>query len=1276
MTNPDLFGSTFIEGLVAAVKEVPGVDDAAVVARKEVRAKTAASAPRRPASERDDDSASHHASPGASRPLADLDGGPLLIPEGAPLTLQAALRAAAELAPDKGTVFITQGNPDVLQTFPELLAQAQQVLAGLRAAGLRPGDAALFVFDDNRLYITAYWACVLGGFIPTPVAVAATYESPNEANRKLHNAWGLLDHPVLLSDAPTAGRLAAIRALWNEPDVRILSVEELLRYPPDTDWFPATPGSPVLNMLTSGSTGVPKCVHHTNASVAVRAYAFARFYGLTSDDVTLTWMPFDHVTVPMYNVRDVFFRCLHVNAKTNHFLSDCTLWLDWVDRYRVTNTWLPNFAVAMVNESAVGIGGHAWDLSCLREITNGGEPVVARTSHRFLEILAPYGLPADVMAPAWGMSETCSGVSYGRQSRDDLTMGTVAVDPASLSQTVRYLDPADRDAVVISTVGRPIPGVRLRVVDESGQVLPEDRMGELLVRGRTMMHGYFNNPQAQRESFDEDGWFRTGDLAFVHEGEVVIAGRIKDQIIVRGINYLAHELESVVERVDGVRLTFSAAAGVREAGDGTDRLVIFFVPERWESAALATIAADVRAVLAREAGITPDLLIPVTEAEFPKTGSGKVQRSALVSELQAGKLAHRAIGRDPAEEVPDAWLARRPWAELPWARPTADEDRITLVLAAAGDLQDLGIGHRAVIAVPGEELSEEQPGRFRVAPADRAQLRQLLATVTERHGPLSAVALALPLSARGEPADRLLAVTAQLAALMAALDDEEPGERQLLVLTASAVRARPGDRIDLGLCALHGLVRTAADEAGTHTIRMLDLPADRGEWARAVRCELADPGAAVIVAAREGRRWQPRLAPVDEDEPTSAPAAPVTEGGLYLVTGGLGGIGHEIAGYLAAEHGARLLLAGRSPAAGDRADRLAQLAAIGDVDYRQLDVADAGTLEAAVSAAEERWGRPLDGVLHLAGEDPTAQWADLSQHLIVTESMASFAGQCRAKINGALAIAKVLEARPRASLVLFGSVIGEFGGHSFGAYAAANSFLAGFADYWRYERGRAVQCVAWSMWTDVGMNRAQPTAAAQHRGFRPITPAVGLRLFLAASALPYHYLLAGLDLTNPAIVNEVAADQIEVSELLVAYAVGDGEPDAVGAAVAARVRDCPVPVRLVEMARIPRDTDGGIDAGRIVLDATSGKLKRAFEAPVTDLERRLAQVWSDALGYPEIGRKDSFFDLGGNSLRAVRLLALVDRELGIRVTTQELYENPTVAGMAATAARPQAAAPE
>src|SRR5262249_50095051 len=156
--------------------------------------------------------------------------------------------------------------------------------------------------------------------------------------------------------------------------------------------------------------------------------------------------------------------------------------------------------------------------------------VIAATSHRFLELLAPHGLRADAMRPAWGMSETCSGVTYTRQSRDDRTAGTVAIDPASLGGRLRYLPPADEKAVVLSTVGGPIPGVRVRVVGEDGSVLPEGRVGELRITGSTMMRGYFGNDEANREAYDEHGWFRTGDLAFVRDGEVVIAGRVKDQI--------------------------------------------------------------------------------------------------------------------------------------------------------------------------------------------------------------------------------------------------------------------------------------------------------------------------------------------------------------------------------------------------------------------------------------------------------------------------------------------------------------------------------------------------------------------------------------------------------------------------------------------------------------------------------------------------------------------------------------------------------------------------
>ncbi|HEX5113571.1 MAG TPA: SDR family NAD(P)-dependent oxidoreductase [Pseudonocardiaceae bacterium] len=1254
-TEPAAGIDRIVDEIVAAVGRVPGVTGAAGAVRQGMRPLPVADPPHAtdpPMGEPPDT---------ADRPLADVDGGPVPVPDGAPATLQQALRVAVETAPDKGTIYLTEGQPDVMQTYGELLADAERVLTGLRAGGLRPGDAALFVFADNRDYLIAFWACVLGGFVPTPVAVATTYRTPDEANRKLRNAWHLLDRPVLLTDAGTAGDLAGVRTLWDEPAVRILTVAELVANPRDTDWFPATPDSPVLNLLTSGSTGVPKCVQHTNASVVARSYATIRHCGLTSDDVSLIWMPFDHVTVAFYNVRDVFLRCLHVNARTDHFLGDCLRWLDWIDRYRVTNTWAPNFAFAMVNERAAEIRDRRWDLSCVREMVNAGEPVIAATSHRFLELLAPHGLSADAMVPVWGMSETCSGVTYARQSRVDPTLGTVAVDPTSLRRTVRHLDPADPAAVVLSTVGRPIPGVRLRVVGDDGRTLPEDHMGELRIRGATMKHSYFGNPDAERESRDEDGWFRTGDLAFVHDGEVVIAGRIKDQIIVRGINYLAHELESVVERVSGVRVTFCAAAGVREPGAGSDHLVIFFVPDRWDPAALERIAADVRAVLGREVGLAPDLLVPVTEAEFPKTGSGKIQRAALVRELRAGTFTGRVIG--PAGDgATDTWLARPHWIRSPdRSRPAGTG--ATLVLASDDVLPYLGVDSAVAVDGRGTGYAETGPARFRVAADDRGQLRRLLADVTERYGPLSTVVCALPLSdgGRHDHLGRLTEVTAELRALAAALAGGDFGAPRILVLTCGSVYVVDGDRIDLGMCALPGLVRTAAAELPL-PVRLLDLPVDRTEWAAAVRAELAGGGAAEVVAVRRGRRWRRALVPVPDE---LGGRQPVVAGGLYLLTGGLGGVAHEIAGHLLAGYGVRLLLVGRGPVTGVRAERLAELRGLGDVVYQRVDVADEPALLAVVAAAEQRYGRPLAGVLHLAGADPTRQWADLERHTVAEESDATFAEQYHAKVAGTLAVARLLAERPAASLVLFGSVNGEFGGHSFGAYSAANSFLAGFADHWCHERGRLVHCLAWSMWAGVGMNHGQPTEPARNRGFRTIEPEVGLRLFLDAVTTPWHSLLVGLDLTHPAMVAELDPDRLRVSEVVVAYTADGAEPNAVRAAAAPGERGCPVPVRLVQVRAIPTGPAGDVDAAQLLRDTAPRPMTRISAAPAGDLERRIAVLWSDALNRPTVGRDDSFFELGGNSLRATRLLALVDAELAVRFTTRQLYENPTVAGMAA-----------
>ncbi|MFD6157247.1 SDR family NAD(P)-dependent oxidoreductase [Nocardia sp. NPDC060256] len=1254
-----------------AVRAVPGVDDAVAVVRASVSMAAAADASPSslPMPELIDGEAA----------MADLDGGAVHYPPDAPRNLQEALRRAAATAPERGTIFIRQGRPDEMQAFPVLLDEAQQVLAGLRAAGLRPGDAALFIFADHRDYTTAFWACVLGGFVPTPVAVAPDYQAPNDMNRKLHNAWQLLGRPALLTDTATAIALADVRTLWDEPEVRVLTVAELVENPADTAWHEVTRETPVLNLLTSGSTGVPKCVQHTHASVTERSFADIQARDLDATNVSMTWMPLDHVSFVMYNVRDVFLGCLHVNATTDHFLADPLCWLDWIHRYRATDTWAPNFAFALVNEHAEQIRTRAaaWDLSCMRYFGDAAEPVIPATNHRFLQLLGPHGLREDAVCPMWGMAETCSVVTFTRQNRNNSDAGCVAVDITTLTGNIRVVEPGARNATVFSTVGPPMPGVRMRVLDSEGDVLPELRLGELMVAGKTMMREYFGNPKAQRESWDSAGWFRTGDLAFVYNGEVVIAGRKKDQIIVRGVNYLAHEIEDVVGRLDNVRTTFVAAAAVREQDEGSDRLAVFYVPLRWDADALAASASQVRAVLVREVGIKPDVLVPVTEAEFHKTGSGKIQRSAFVADLRAGVFGDRVLGALGGQPT-DTWFARREWVEVP-AAPSDCGAGATVVFAESDDLHRLAIDGQVVGVSRGTEWTEPTRDTFHVPSDDPAQLRRLLSLTMARHGTISTIVFAWPLSAAGDESARLTQVTAEFAALIGALSGAEFARSLVLVVTRGAVHADAGDTVDLGLCAIPALIRTVNAELPGHVVRQVDLSSNPDDDAQELRAEIVDRERGGSIAARQNRRWQPRVRPVIESDAVvesdaTAEAPYLVVGGTYLITGGLGGLAHRVARDLLIRFGARLLLVGRSPAAGDKAERLAELTALGDVMYRQLDIADSDTMGQVVRAAEARWGRGLDGVFHLAAADPTGQWESLEQHTVVAESAAGFAEQYRAKVSGTLAIAEVLETRPAASLVLFGSVNGEFGGHGFGAYSAANSFLVGFADYWRHTRDRAVRCLAWSMWTDAGVNRSRSTGPLQGRGFRPLDSETGVRLLWDALAQPHHYVIIGLDFTHPIIVAEVTPELLRASEILIGYAGAVIAPDAVSAAVAGYAAAAVVPLRPVRMPNIPLHADGRVDTIRL-LRAAAPDGDRQKSAPVVDgLERQIAALWSDALSKPDIGRDDSFFNLGGDSLCATRLLAMVDRQFEVRLSLQHLYAGPTVAAMAVTIAQRRTAA--
>jgi len=539
--------------------------------------------------------------------------------EDAPQTLGEILQRAAQQS-TKGIVYIQPDGTEKVQSYRELWQDAQRILAGLRKLGLKPQDKVIFQLKHNQDFISAFWGCALGGFVPVPLSIAPSYEEVNSTTSKLQNVWQMLGKPLVLTSASLSPKIRNLSMLFNLEKFQVKTIDELRDCEPDLNKHNSQPEDLAILLLTSGSTGTPKAVMQSHRSLIAGCMGSAAMNSFTSEDISVNWFSLDHVGgIIMFHLRDVYLGCQQIHAPTELVLQEPTKWLDWISHYRATITWAPNFAYGLLNEQLEKLLTQAapkWDLSSMRFILNGGEAIVAKTARKFLQFLTSYQLPATAMHPAWGMSETSSGVTY--------------------SETFLLNSTTDEQKFV--EVGDPIPGFALRIVDTNNQVLEEGTIGILQVKGASVTSGYYQTTKVNQECFTEDGWFYTGDLGFLRKGRLTITGRQKDVIIINGVNHYSHEIEATVEEVQGVEVSYTAACAVRDAGSNTDKLAIFFHPKVSDDDDLVNILKEIRAQVINKVGVNPDYIIPVNKELVPKTALGKIQRSQLSQRFNAGEF--------------------------------------------------------------------------------------------------------------------------------------------------------------------------------------------------------------------------------------------------------------------------------------------------------------------------------------------------------------------------------------------------------------------------------------------------------------------------------------------------------------------------------------------------------------------------------------------------------------------------------------------------------------
>ncbi|MGE0357956.1 MAG: AMP-binding protein [Burkholderiales bacterium] len=549
-------------------------------------------------------------------------------------TLQEVLEWHAGRHPERRQVTVVSPDGEQEISYGELMAEASAVAARLQDAGVEAGQAVAIMLPTGADYFHAFFGILLAGAIPVPIYPPAQMSRIEDHVRR---------HAGILANAEAVAMLTVAEAM---PVARLLeAIVPGLRHvlalggPEGARrvFTPAaaSPGDIAFIQYTSGSTGNPKGVVLTHANLLANIRAIGKGARVAPEDVFVSWLPLYHD----FGLIATFLASLYygnpfVVLSPLTFLARPESWLWAIHRHGGTLTAAPNFAYELCvkrirDEQVEGV-----DLSTLRIAANGAEPVSPDTMERFIARFARHGFRREAMMPVFGLAEATVGLlipPLGRGPRVD----RIRRDTFVRERRAVPAAPDDKDAMRFVACGKPLPGHRIRIVDEAGGELGEREEGRLEFQGPSATRGYYRNPEETARLFDGD-WLVTGDRAYLAEGEVCITGRVKDIVIRAGRNIYPHEIEEAVGAVPGVRKGCVAAFGSPDPQTGTERLVVLAETREKEAVAREKLRDAVTRAVSEVLGEPPDEVVLAPPHTVPKTSSGKIRRAASREVFESG----------------------------------------------------------------------------------------------------------------------------------------------------------------------------------------------------------------------------------------------------------------------------------------------------------------------------------------------------------------------------------------------------------------------------------------------------------------------------------------------------------------------------------------------------------------------------------------------------------------------------------------------------------------
>ncbi len=520
-------------------------------------------------------------------------------------------------------------------SYPELKQRSLGLLHHIQQKGASEGDELIIHLAENEQFIDTFWACQYGGIVAVPLAIGTS-----DAHRqKVFNVFEKLEAPYIATTRKALQRLKVYAdengksLLYDEIQRKAVMLDRIEEFNTLGQCPDIVPERTSFIQFSSGSTGDPKGVVLTHKNLVTNLYGIIECSQFDERDSFFGWMPLTHdMGIIGFHLTPLFVNINQFIMPTELFVRRPNLWLEKISEKKTTIIASPNFGYKHVLKRFKPENQSNLDLSAVRLIFNGAEPISANLCREFNAVMKPFGLSDVAMFTVYGLAEACLVVSFPELAQK---LSTVHIIRRSLSEgePAKVVSTATDNSVELVRLGTAITGTELAIFDINGARVDDNVVGRVYIKGDNVTAGYYHAPELNEKLITPDGWLDTGDQGLINEGQLVLTGRTKDLIIVNGLNYYAPDLETVCEGVDGIELGKVLVCGIYNDEESIDELVVF-VLYRGELDGFYPITTDVRRELGEKSGLDVAHVLPIKTV--PKTTSGKVQRFAVSEQFLAG----------------------------------------------------------------------------------------------------------------------------------------------------------------------------------------------------------------------------------------------------------------------------------------------------------------------------------------------------------------------------------------------------------------------------------------------------------------------------------------------------------------------------------------------------------------------------------------------------------------------------------------------------------------